>query len=130
MAGSIVVTSADLGGGVAKYSVAWTSDAAGAVSGNSFNVKRGRILQAKFVPGSGGTQPTDLYDVTLLDADSVDLLNGMGANRSNAASSILPALSGGGETMTQIAFFEGGAVTPVVAGAGNAKTGTLILIVA
>ncbi len=121
MAGSIVVTSSDLGGGVTKYSVAWLSDAAGAVSGNSFDVRRGRLLQTKFVPDGGGTAPTNLYDVTLTDADGADLLVANGADKSSTVASwYAPA---------NPIILEGGPVTPVLANAGNAKGGTLVLIV-
>lgn len=121
MAGSIVVTTSDIGGGVTKYSVAWLSDAAGAVSGNSFDVKRGRLLQTKFVPDGGGTAPTNLYDVTLTDADGADLLVGNGADKSSTVAAWY--------TPTNPIILEGGAVTPVLANAGNAKGGTLVLIV-
>ena len=69
----------------AVYTIAWTSSAGGVVSANSFSIRRGTITQVKFVPGSGGAQPSDLYDVTLVDADGLDLLGGLGANLSNAA---------------------------------------------
>lgn len=38
--GTLVVTTADLGGSLTKYTLAWTSNASGAVSGNPFSVKR------------------------------------------------------------------------------------------
>lgn len=121
MAGSIVDTSSAIGAGYDKHSIAWTSDASGNVSGNAATVKRGMLRQVKFIPGSGGAQPTDLYDVTLLDADGADLLVGNGANKSNASAIwYLP---------TNPIMVEAGDVTPTVANAGNAKTGTIILII-
>lgn len=129
MAGSITVTSSDIGGGYTKYSIAWVSDASGNVTANTLAVKRGRLHQVKFIPDAAGTQPSDLYDVTLLDADSVDLLLGLGADRSNAASSIVPRLDGQGGTSGPLCWYEGGTLTPTVANAGNAKGGTLVLYV-
>jgi hypothetical protein len=129
MAGSIVATSSDIGGGITKYSIAWTSSAGGAVSANTLDIKRGRILQAKFVPGAGGSVPTDLYDVTLADADGADLLLGLGGDRSATLAQAVPALSGQGSASEMLRWFEGGTVTPTIANAGNAKTGTLILYV-
>lgn len=128
MAGSITVTTSRIDhplGAITKYSIAWVSDAAGAVSGNSFNVKAGEVVQVRYIPDSGGTQPTDLYDVTMTDANSIDVLGGSGANLSNANSTVaVPAVS---------TYFprllEAGALTPVVANAGNAKGGTIVLYV-
>ena len=121
-AGSVVVTSTTLGSGISQYTVAWTSDASGAVSGNLLTVRRGRVVQVKFRPGSGGTQPTDLYDATLVDPDSVDLALGNGANLSNATSKL--------STQTPGPYFNGeGRLDLVIANAGNAKTGTVIFLV-
>lgn len=122
MAGTATVTTLDVGRGVTRYSIAWTSDAAGNVSGNSFAVKAGALLQIKFVPAGGGTQPTDLYDVTLVDTSSIDVLGGAGANLSNASGTIKAALLG------DTYYHDGQAnLDLVVANAGNAKGGTVIL---
>lgn len=119
MAGSIIVTTSDLGHWITKYSVAWTSDSGGNVNGVSFPIKTGRLLQSKYVPG--GTAPTDLYDVTLVDADGADILLGAGANQSaTVAAFVAPA---------NPVVVEGGNVTPTIANAGNAKTGILNLYV-
>lgn len=130
MAGSIIVaTTGDVGGFVTKHSIAWTASAGGVVSGNPTTIRSGYLLQAKFIPGTAGNQPTDLYDVTLLDSDGVDILRGFGAARSNSVAQIVPTLDGQGASQRQIGWIEGGVVTPMVVSAGNAKTGTLILYV-
>src|SRR5688572_3573320 len=67
-----------------QYSVAWTSSAGGAVSGNAFSVVPGDIVRVEFVPASGGTQPSDLYDATLVITSGADALGGQGANLSNS----------------------------------------------
>lgn len=119
--GSIVVTASDIGAGYTKYSIAWTCDASGIVSGNPVDVRRGLIRQVKFIPAAGGVAPTDLYDLTFLDADSADVLVGNGANLSaTVASWYSPA---------NPVYHEAGAMTPVIANAGNAKQGTIVLIV-
>lgn len=128
MAGSIVVTSSDLGGGVWSYAIAWTCDASGNVSANTFDLARGTLLQARFVPGSAGAQPTDLYDVTMQDADGADILLGFGANQSNASAKAFPGQSGDGAGAGAVGFVQGGTVTPIVANAGNAKGGTITLL--
>lgn len=119
MAGSITTTTSDLGGGISKYSVAWVSSAGGVVSANTLDMKRGYLVQAKFVPDSGGTQPTDQYDVTLTDTSGVDIFGGAGANLSNAAASIAELSL----------LLEADAYTPTIANAGNVKGGTIILLV-
>lgn len=94
MAGSIIATVTDLGGGITKYSLAWTSDASGNVNSNPIALKRGRIQQVKFVPTNGGAQPSANYNVTLPDADGVDLLAGKGATLSNTAATLaIPVVS-------------------------------------
>jgi hypothetical protein len=125
VAGSITVTTSEAGSGLTKYSVAWLSNASGAVTENSFNVRAGELVQVEYVPDAGGTQPTDAYDMTLLNANSLDVLGGGGANLSNATrTQAVPAVS---------TYFrrtlEAGALTPTISNAGNAKGGTLILLV-
>lgn len=121
MAGSLTNTSSDLGGGITKYNIAWVSDASGVVSLSVVEVKRGRLIQIKYVPDAGGTQPSDLYDMTLPDTNGVDVLAGDGANLSNANSKITAP--------TAPILLEAGNLTPTIASAGNAKGGTLILFV-
>jgi hypothetical protein len=119
-AGTLTVTTADLGGGVTRYTLAWTSTAGGAVSSNAFSVKRGDLIQAKFVPGS--PTPSNLYDVTLVDQDGFDVLDGLGANLSNTSPSVIA-----GPT-PPIGFVDGTQTLDlVVANAGSAKAGTVTL---
>lgn len=125
MAGTIAVTTSKAAQAIDKYSIAWVSDASGNVSGNTFPIEACEIVQVGYVPDSGGTQPTDLYDVTMTDANGVDVLGGTGSNLSNANKSVaVPAVS---------TYFrrtlEAGNLTPVVANAGNAKGGTIVLLV-
>jgi hypothetical protein len=130
MAGSIVFTGTkELAGGVRKYSIAWTSDASGNVSGagNAFAVGQGEIISVRFRPGTGGVEPTNNYTVQLQDADGVDVLGGAGGgtNLSNTAATLaVPAVS----TYFK-RYVESGNLTPVVAAAGNAKTGTVELLI-
>jgi hypothetical protein len=120
MAGTATVTNTStLGVGIRKLSIAWTSTAGGAVSGNTIAVKTGTLIRAIFIPGAGGAQPTDLYDATLLDPNGIDLLAGQGANLSNsAASAVQPAV-----------LIAPGNLQLVIANAGNAKSGTVELYI-
>jgi hypothetical protein len=124
MAGSITTTTSKVGG-FTKYSLAWTSDASGNVTSNSVPVKTGELLQVSFIPGSGGTQPSDLYDMTIADANGVDILAGGGANLSNATATTVA-----GPISTYLRrYLEEGNITPSISNAGNAKTGTIVLLV-
>lgn len=117
--GTLVVTETDQGT-VTLYKFAWTSSTGGAVSGNPFAVRKGRLMEVKFVPGTAGVQPSNSYGVTLIDTDGVDLLNGEGAGLSNAASSRLiwdPLVYNDGVQHLDL----------VVSAAGNAKSGTVYL---
>lgn len=124
--GTVTVTVASLGNGrVVKYTMAWVSDASGNVSANTSAlsvVRPGYLQQVKFIPDGGGTAPTDLYDITLNDANAVDVLAGTGAN-----------LSGTLAKITRVAapiYLDGTAnmaLDLVVANAGNAKGGTVVL---
>ena len=119
MAGSITYTEE---GGTVKLAVAdWLSDASGDVTGNaSTKYYSGKIIYAAFEPDGGGTQPSDNYDVTVLDKNSNDLLNGLGVNRSNAATVYVDEVDGLGAVANS-------QLTVVVDNAGNAKGGIVYL---
>lgn len=62
--------------GLTKFN--WASDGTDQITGLN-----GTILAVGFKPGSGGAQPTDLYDLVLTNELGVDVLGGLGANLSN-----------------------------------------------
>jgi hypothetical protein len=103
--------------------LAWTSDSAGAVSGNTPASVSGQLFQVRFVPGAGGSQPSDQYDVQLLDRYGVDVLatdgTSAGTNLSNAQGSIV--------LVDPPIFLDNDRIALVVANAGNAKTGRVLL---
>lgn len=105
----------------------WTSDSSGNYSG-TVDVN-GCILNAVFAPGSGGSQPSNNYDVTINDAQGVDILAGLGANLSNTTATrkipLFPATDG--TTTTAGPGAVNGQLTVAVANAGNAKSGTIVL---
>jgi hypothetical protein len=134
MAGTLVLTSAEVASGVSKYTFAWTSTAGGAVSANPQSLRIGTLLQVKFVPGTGGTQPSNNYTVALNDTDGLDVLAGVGqgTNLSNATPSLKVPYFGVAPTQVYSPYFHDGSQTLdlVVAAAGAAKTGTVILWIA
>lgn len=114
MAGTVVLTK-DQQGPLTKYTLAWTSSAGGAVSGNPFAV-HGTLAQVRVVPNTGATQPSDQYDMTLVDANSIDVLDGEGANLSNSTGDIF---------LCDPLIFVDTSLDLVIAAAGSAKTGTV-----
>jgi len=114
------------------YTFTWLSDADGDVNEPS-TVKtdpmRGHIVRVDFMPNTGTTQPTSLYDVTLLDENGLDLLQGQGADLSNSAnSSVVPGISITDGTTTGVReVIVDGTMELRVANAGAAKTGTVIV---
>lgn len=117
-AGTVTVTSYNN-----VYTVAWTSDGSGNVSAHAFTIAPGLLIQAKFVPGTGGTQPSNLYDVALVDSDGVDVLGGAGANLSNSA----PVYANELAIATTSPTTSNLQLDIVVSNAGSAKTGRLYL---
>ena len=119
--GTVTVTTTQLSDiRAVKYSLAWVSDAGGAVSANPQTFRPGSLMQIKFIPDGGGTAPTTLYDVTLVDANGIDYLGGTGANLSATVS-----------TQTRVAapliYDATGTLDLVVANAGISKGGTVQL---
>jgi hypothetical protein len=68
---------------VKKISFEWTSDSSGDASGTTTNVYTGVIERLVTVPGTGGDQPTNEYDIEITDEDGVDVLVGAGADLSD-----------------------------------------------
>lgn len=116
--GTVTVATTDAGDGVTKYTITWTSSAGGAVSGNAFSVKRGYMVACKVMPAAGGSAPTTLYDITLVDQDAVDVLNALGADQSATV---------GRYFVFDPPFYLDSTQTLdlVIANAGNAKGGTV-----
>lgn len=111
--------SAPGGSSYTSYRMSWLSDGSGDVSATAVKISGGLLRSVTVIPNTGATQPTNLFDVTLLDADTLDLLGGGGANCVNT-----------GPTMIDMGVvFPGGSVYPTIANAGATKTGELVIVV-
>ena len=96
-----------------------TDSSAGTVTEVAVALPAGMIRAAKFIPNLGATQPTNLFDATLLDSDGLDLLGAGAGNLINT-----------GPTLVQSeVLFPGGSVYPTIAAGGNSKTITLEIVV-
>lgn len=125
---------------VRSVTLAWTSDASGNVTyaltgggaaGSPGAQISGYLERVVFVPGTGGDQPTNLYSVTLKDANGIDMLAGQGASLANNANThvkpSVPMKDGTTTSTAPIALDD--VLTLGVSAAGNAKQGTVILYV-
>ncbi len=116
-AGTVTLTEQKTGT-VKKVKFTWVSDAAGASDKQTAEVYSGAVQRVVTIPDGGATQPTNLYDVTLLDDDGVDVCFGNAANRSNVTTEqILPA---------NLGHIANSKLYLHVTNAGNAKGGVLI----
>jgi hypothetical protein len=111
-------------GSYAKYVMAWTSHTDGTVTGNATTVTPGKLVRIEFAPSTGGTQPTNLYGVSLVIPSGLDLLTSegvaYGANLSNAA--------GYARSFDPPVVIDGTATLDLrVSGAGSGKTGTVTI---
>lgn len=124
MAGSSVTFTerANKSASVKKIKAVWVSDdSAGTASGTTTNVYDGKVELLTTVPAAAGAAPTDNYDVTLLDDDSVDVLGGGGADRDTAnAEQKLSA---------NLGIVAGSKLTLSIANAGNSKGGTVYVYI-
>lgn len=122
--GTLTVTKTSLlGQTLLKYSLVWVSDANGDVNLHTFELIRGVIYSVKFIP-STSSAPTAAYDLVLNDQDGADLLQGTGANLSATAPTTVPFAA-----RPVLDHASGEKVELVVTNAGNAKGGTVVVIV-
>jgi len=120
MAGTVTV-SEETFGSVKKIQWDWLSDASGDANKATTNPYEGEILFAVFEPDSGGTQPTDQYDVVINDPDGYDVLVGVGADLSNAAN-VYKLKAAMGAVKADV-------LNLVVSNGGNAKGGLVTLFI-
>lgn len=125
MAGSTTVAHYTIGS-VRRIVVDWVGDAAdGTVPDTILPVFEGRLMELHTNPGA--VAPTDNYDITMTDAEAIDRLQGVGANRDTA------------NTEQAIVVFSGSTIHPVVSrsdvltltianNAVHSATGRIILI--
>ncbi len=125
MAGSTTLAHYTIGH-VRRIVVDWTADAAdGTVPDTTLPVFDGRLAELTTNPGA--TAPTALYDVTVIDAEGVDRLQGVGANRAAAATESVPVVYAGSTVHPPVSKTD--TLTLKIAGnAVNSAEGRVILI--
>lgn len=100
----------------------WACTEAGVVTGSVTTAKyTGQVVRLITNPDASTDNPTDDYDVQVLDADSTDVLMGAGANRDTANTEQVLASS--------LGYVYDSALTLEITNAGDAKKGLVILYV-
>jgi hypothetical protein len=105
----------------------WVSSAGGAYT--QAITLRGFLVGIQYIPNGGGTQPTNLYDHSLVDANGVDVLltpsgskASLGTDLSNTTPNYYPEANSGKPVIAYL----NGAYTSTIANGGSAKGGTII----
>ncbi len=120
---SQVVGDLDANAGTLRLRVGWTSGTGGSVGVVSEALSAATMLRIKgkvllhFQTNPGATAPTTLYDLTMLDADGIDVLGGAGGDRSATVSE---------GTVPLINQIMDTALTFTIANAGDTKDGEAI----
>lgn len=88
MAGTVTLTHYQIGN-VRRINFSCVADASdGSFPATALPAFEGRLIGLHTNPGA--TAPTANYDITLIDGDGIDRLQGVGANRSTSASEQVP----------------------------------------
>jgi len=119
MAGTVAVTETTHTS-VKKVKFVWVSSAGGAADATTTATFDGEIIKVITSPGTGGTQPTDDYDLVLTNSDGVDMLAGQGANRDDTAIESISSGMGG---------LAAEKLTLGITNAGSAKAGTVLVYI-
>lgn len=121
-AGSVTITEETFGS-VKKITFDWTSSSGGAADGTTTNYYSGVVQRFVLSPeATVANQPTDLYDVTCKDDDSIDIFDSEGSNLSNSASYQVQGLGG-------FSTISNDKLTIHVTNAGDTKGGKVIVYI-
>lgn len=113
----------DTTGGLQKIKWTWTSDSNGDVAATASTYQyNGMLMKLITIPGDSDLAPTAAYDVYVYDADSLDVLCGLGVDRSATATEYKASTDG-------LGFVKSSTLSLVVDNAGEANTGTVVLYI-
>ena len=115
-------------GGVRKITWAWTSASDGSCTGPTIEAVGGEIVRIVTIP-SASAAPTTLYDITITDGNSIDVMAGQGANLSATVTAhVMPGVPLKDGTTTSVApIIVDDILTLNVTNAGDTKSGTVIM---
>ena len=121
MAAAIVTVAETTYTSMKQIAVTWTSATDGSAVIATTHAYDGLCQLLTTIPGTAGSAPTDNYDITITDANGVDVLATGGMNRSASATQQVLASSLGGVA--------GSVLTFTLANAGAVKTGVCYLLI-
>ncbi len=109
----------------------WTAASDGSFDGFLTQPLRGMLLRVVFVPGSGGDQPDDNYDLTLEDESGLDVLRAQGVNLDEATTThVCPGVRMTEGTYTSlIPVMIDGTLELHGSGCGDSNKGTVVLYI-
>jgi hypothetical protein len=117
--------------GLTRYSkvdFTWVSHTDGSVVGACSQTRvSGKLDSVQFIPDASTTQPSDAYDVVVLDAYGEDALRGLGANLSNTRTADTNNRTPLNQDSKNINFYND-TLTPGVTNAGSGKGGIIRMI--
>lgn len=91
MAGTVTLTSHEKVGRFGKIVMTCVADASdGSFPATNLPAFSGRLIGLHTNPGA--TAPTDNYDITLIDPEGIDRLQGVGANRHESTTQQVPVV--------------------------------------
>ena len=113
----------DTSGGLQKVKWTWVSDSNGDAGPTSTTAQfNGVLWKLITIPGDSDLAPTAAYDMTILDADGVDQLCGLGADRSATATEYKSNSDG-------LGVVKSSKLRLVVDAAGELNEGTVVLYI-
>jgi hypothetical protein len=120
--GTVTVAVEEMRGGIRVVSYSWTCDSGGNVVATTNDIE-GEIRRFVVNPADGASSPTDNYDLTVTDRDSIDIIGGQGANLSQSTNTNTVCTVNDGTTY--MALVTRGTHTITITNAGNAKSGVI-----
>lgn len=118
-ASSATVADLPTGNKLRRLTFAWTSDSDGSCTKQTTSSYSGQVVAAAFIPGTGASTPTGMYEARIYDESNVDTLQGTGGYRSVTRPEVVRFA-----TPTLVVANK---LTLVVYGAGEARSGTVVV---
>lgn len=118
----VTITEDTIPHAIRKIKWDWLCTDGGVVDSTTTNTYSGRVVRAVLASDAATTDPTDLYDVTVLDSDGYDVLHGSGANVTKAATVQVT-------DATKLMWVKDSKLQLKIANAGDAKGGIVILYI-
>ena len=116
-----VIITEELQNHVKKVKFEWVSDADGDAEGTTNVELTGDLVGFATLPAAGDDQPTNEYDITIIDSDDIDVLFGKGGDLSNTTKAYAKSTDLGAVVNSKLKI--------IVENAGNTKKGTAILFI-